>query len=73
MMFDQDQAQMRYDIFVDAPFHELINSNTRFWNSSGISLNASAEGFVVRMGSMDTLLLGGVAFGPPRESHLVSP
>tara|TARA_R110000822_G_scaffold159476_31_gene299671 strand:- start:910 stop:2535 length:1626 start_codon:yes stop_codon:yes gene_type:complete len=65
MMFDQDQAQMRYDIFVDAPFHELINSNTRFWNSSGISLNASAEGFEVRMGSMDTLLLGGVAFGPP--------
>ena len=65
MEFDQEQRQVRYGIFVDAPFHKLINSNTRFWDASGISLSASAEGFEVDIGSMDTLLLGGVAFGAP--------
>ncbi|MEH6616510.1 MAG: intermembrane transport protein PqiB [Porticoccus sp.] len=65
MEFDEKGRQVRYDIFVDAPFHKLINSNTRFWNVSGISLTASAEGFQVEMGTMDTLLLGGVAFDAP--------
>ena len=65
MEFDEEQRQVRYDIFVDAPFHKLINSNTRFWNASGISLKASAEGVEVHIGSMDTLLLGGVAFDAP--------
>ncbi|MDX2350392.1 MAG: intermembrane transport protein PqiB [Porticoccus sp.] len=65
MEFDEEGRQVRYDIFVDAPFHKLINSNTRFWNVSGISLKASAEGIQVEMGTMDTLLLGGVAFDAP--------
>ncbi|HEB28492.1 MAG TPA: intermembrane transport protein PqiB [Porticoccus sp.] len=73
MEFDQARAQVRYEIFVDDPFHQLINSNTRFWNASGISLNASAEGFEVQMGSMDTLLLGGAAFGNPPDSPSGSP
>jgi paraquat-inducible protein B len=73
MEFDQERAQVRYDIFVDDPFHQLINSNTRFWNASGISLKASAEGFEVKMGSMDTLLLGGTEFGNPPGAPSGSP
>ncbi|MEH6466737.1 MAG: intermembrane transport protein PqiB [Porticoccus sp.] len=65
MKFDEERRQVRYDIFVDAPFHKLINSNTRFWNASGISLKVSTEGVEVDIGSMDTLLLGGVAFDAP--------
>ncbi|MEH6529645.1 MAG: intermembrane transport protein PqiB [Porticoccus sp.] len=63
--FDEAKRQVRYDIFVDAPFHKLINSNTRFWNASGISMKASAAGVEVDIASMDTLLLGGVAFDAP--------
>ncbi|MBL4782351.1 MAG: intermembrane transport protein PqiB [Porticoccaceae bacterium] len=64
MEFDAQRRQVRYDVFVDAPYHQLISSSTRFWDTSGIALKASAEGFEVDMGSMDTILLGGVAFGP---------
>ncbi len=64
MEFDADRKQVRYDVFVDAPYHQLIDSSTRFWDTSGIALKASAEGFEVDMGSIDTLLLGGVSFGP---------
>ena len=65
LVFDTEKKQARYDIFVDAPFHELVDSTTRFWDTSGISLKASAEGFEVHTGSLDTILLGGVAFASP--------
>ncbi len=63
MEFDPERRQVHYDIFIDAPYHQLIGSDTRFWNVSGIELKASAGGFEVDMGSMDTILLGGVSFG----------
>ncbi len=63
--FDIDLEQMRYQAFIDAPYDELVDSAARFWNTSGISVRASAEGLTVRTGSMDTVLQGGVAFGHP--------
>ena len=65
MEFDTERQLVRYDVFVDAPYHQLIGSFTRFWDVSGISLQASAGGFQVDMGSLDTILLGGVTFGSP--------
>lgn len=65
--FDTEIQRMRYQIFIDAPFHELVNSSVRFYNASGISLRASAEGLEVRTGSIDTVLLGGVEFARPPD------
>lgn len=62
MSFDTERREVRYDLFVDAPFHELIDSSTRFWDISGVSLKASADGIEVQTGSLDAILLGGVAF-----------
>ena len=62
LAFDTDKRQARYDIFIDAPYHELVNSATRFWDTSGISMKASAEGLEINTGSLDTVLLGGVTF-----------
>jgi len=63
--FDTKRKKVRYDIFIDAPFHELVHSGTRFWDISGISVNASADGIKVKTGSVETILLGGVSFGTP--------
>ncbi len=63
--FDVERQNVTYDLFIDAPFHTLVHSSTRFWNSSGISLDASATGVELHIGSMQTLLTGGVAFGDP--------
>jgi paraquat-inducible protein B len=63
--FDPEKGKVNYVAFVDAPYHELVNSAVRFWNTSGISLTASAEGVKVRTGSLTTILAGGVAFGVP--------
>jgi paraquat-inducible protein B len=65
MTFEPDDRRAHYTLFIDAPYHDLVDSQTRFWNVSGISLSAGADGFKLDTGSMDTILLGGVGFGHP--------
>ena len=73
MKFDPDDRKLHYTLFIDAPYHNMVDSQTRFWDVSGISLSAGADGFKVETGSVDTILLGGVAFGlPPGISRGVS-
>jgi paraquat-inducible protein B len=60
--FDSEKQLVIYDAFIDAPYDELVTTNTRFWNASGVSISASASGVEVTTGSMETILLGGVAF-----------
>lgn len=65
MIFDPEDSKAHYVIFIDAPYHQLVNSATRFWDASGISLSAGADGLKLQTGSMDTVLLGGVTFAVP--------
>jgi paraquat-inducible protein B len=70
--FDASIRKVRYVIFIDAPFHDLVDSSVRFWNYSGVTLSAGADGFKVSTGSMETVLMGGVSFAhapgiPPGE------
>ncbi|MCB1843621.1 MAG: intermembrane transport protein PqiB, partial [Halioglobus sp.] len=65
MEFDPERSVARYNIFIDAPYHDLVNSAVRFWDASGFSLSAGADGFKVETGSIETVLLGGIAFGVP--------
>jgi paraquat-inducible protein B len=62
MEFNPSDRKVHYEIFIDAPYHELVNSTVRFWDVSGISVSAGADGFKVDTASMDTILLGGVTF-----------
>ncbi len=65
MAFNTVNKEASYDLFVDAPYDELITSTTRFWDVSGISINASAGGIQLNVGTVETLLLGGVSFATP--------
>ena len=60
--FDSEKQLVIYDAFIDAPYDELVTAHTRFWNASGVSISASASGVEVTTGSLETILLGGVAF-----------
>lgn len=65
MKLDEKSQTIKYDIFIKAPFHHLVTENVRFWDISGVSMKASARGFDVSLGSLDTLLTGGLAFSLP--------
>ncbi len=63
--FDVERRRMVYGGFIEAPYDDLVNSSTRFWNASGFSFRASADGIELDTGSIETLLLGGITFGLP--------
>lgn len=65
MSFDGERALIRYDVFIDAPYDQLVTSSVRFWDVSGIAVKASADGVEIKTGSFDTVVLGGVAFSVP--------
>ncbi len=63
--FDIASQKVRFDAFVEAPYDELVTTTTRFWNASGFSLSATANGIEVQVASIEALLIGGVDFGLP--------
>ncbi|CAI1164615.1 paraquat-inducible protein B [Serratia quinivorans] len=63
--FDPKLRTMRYQLFISAPYDQLVTSNVRFWKDSGVAFDMSAQGMRVEMGSLATLFSGGVSFDVP--------
>lgn len=57
-----DGSEIRIDAFVRAPYDRQLSSATRFWDSSGISVGLGAGGVDLRIGSLASILEGGVTF-----------
>lgn len=51
--------------FIRDPFNQFIKGNSRFWNVSGMDVSLDANGIKVKTASMQSLMLGGVAFETP--------
>jgi paraquat-inducible protein B len=62
---DVASREVRYSIFIDAPYDDLVTNATRFWNASGISAEVNADGANLSLASFETLIAGGVAFDLP--------
>lgn len=60
-----DERQTRYQIFVKAPYDELITENTRFWLQRGVSIQWNSQGLDLALGSIESLLGASVTFGVP--------
>ncbi|MGO2567702.1 MAG: intermembrane transport protein PqiB, partial [Serratia proteamaculans] len=63
--FDPKMRAMRYQLFISAPYDQLVTNNIRFWKDSGVAFDMSAQGMRVEMGSLATLFSGGVSFDVP--------
>jgi paraquat-inducible protein B len=60
-----DNKTIRFKAFVNAPHHELVYKNTKFWNASGLDVRLDANGIKIQTESLVTLIGGGVAFDLP--------
>ncbi len=56
------REQVDINIFVRAPYDELVQTRSRFWNVSGFGFSIDAEGMKARMASVASLISGGIAF-----------
>ncbi|MDR6294066.1 paraquat-inducible protein B [Inquilinus ginsengisoli] len=67
MGFDADNLANGVTIhaFVRAPFDSQVRAKTNFWNASGISIGAGAQGLKIQLESLTAVLAGGIAFDTP--------
>jgi paraquat-inducible protein B len=54
-------------IFVRAPFDKYVRDDSRFWNTSGASVQLGAHGLEFKVESLRSMVLGGIAFETPDE------
>lgn len=52
-------------IRVRQPYDQLVRTNTRFWNSGGVSVKISLRGAEIRSNSLESLVTGGISFATP--------
>jgi len=60
-----DERALDIGIFVRAPYSELVRTTSRFWNASGISVSTGTSGIDVQVGSLQSLIIGGIEFDTP--------
>ena len=60
-----DNEYVDIQVFVRAPYYQLITTSTRFWDISGMDVKLDASGVHVNTESLATILLGGIAFETP--------
>jgi paraquat-inducible protein B len=60
-----DRQSIYIHAFIREPYDSLIKGNTRFWNVSGMDISLNTEGLNIRTESLQSLVLGGIAFETP--------
>lgn len=75
VQFSNEFDRIYLEAFINRPYDSLINSNSKFWNVSGVDIKLSANGAEISMESLETLALGGITFSTPisfdsEERHL---
>ena len=60
-------------IFIRSPYDKLVRPDSRFWNTSGISLGLQGGVLQLQLQSIQALLAGGIAFSLPDAGHNESP
>lgn len=64
--FSADSRQVESDAWIEWRYARLVRGNTRFWNSSGIDVDAGlVKGMKIRTESLATIVNGGVSFATP--------
>src|SRR5208283_4738540 len=76
---DKDGKLLTVMAFVQTPYDQYVNPDTRFWHASGVDVSLSASGLTVQTQSVLSILIGGIAFEtaatdpvlPPAEENTV--
>lgn len=61
--FDTKERKVHYDLYIYKEYASTVTTNTHFWVTSGVNFGVNAEGLNLKLGSLETLLSGGVTFG----------
>lgn len=60
-----DSTAVLVRVHLDAPYADLVRTNSKFWNTGGFSFKVSLFGAELKDTSLESLVTGGVAFATP--------
>ncbi len=69
---DNTKQGVIIDILIDRRFTNLVKTNSRFWNVSGVKADVSLSGAQVQLESLAALVNGAIAFDSPDDSPKAS-
>ncbi|MBV6289636.1 PqiB family protein [Pseudomonas aegrilactucae] len=65
----EDQGTVEIKVFIEPAYATLVRKHTRFWNASGVSIDANLSGVKVRSESLASIVAGGIAFATPEHRN----
>lgn len=71
-LLSEDQNTVEIKVYIEPTYASLVRKHTRFWNASGVSIDANLSGVKIRSESLASLVAGGIAFATP-ETRKDSP
>ena len=66
-VLSEDQSTVEIKVFIEPTYANLVRKHTRFWNASGISIDANLSGVKLRSESLASIVAGGIAFATPEN------
>lgn len=66
-LLSEDQNTVEVKVYIEPTYAKLVRKHTRFWNASGISIDANLSGVKVRSESLSSIVAGGIAFATPEN------
>lgn len=70
---DKDGKGVTVRIFVRAPHDQYVNTDSRFWEASGLDVKLDASGVNVETESFTSIIIGGIAFQTRADGATVEP
>lgn len=67
-----DTSSVEIQISVKQEYSHIINSDSRFWNVSGINANVGFNGIDVQLESLNALLMGAIAVDSPQYGQPIT-
>lgn len=61
-VLSEDGQSVTVEAFIEAPHDQRINAATRFWDTSGFSINLGTDGLSLDVESLASLVTGGIEF-----------
>ncbi|MBR9727847.1 MlaD family protein [Shewanella intestini] len=58
----KDNKQIEINVFVEDQYTKLVKQDSRFWNVSGVKVDASLSGLSVNTESLASIIAGGISF-----------
>ncbi|CDF86234.1 hypothetical protein PKB_4914 [Pseudomonas knackmussii B13] len=61
----RDRQRVVVGVHIEPEFADLVNTSSRFWNVSGVTLSGDLNGIKFKSESLQTLISGGISFDTP--------